>query len=481
MDLLPSNIDLSAAEVQLVHEVAREQTLQRVLQPAIAEYDVILIDCQPSLGLLTVNALTASDGVIVPLECEYFALRGVALLKTTIDKVTERLNPKLQIDGVLGTMYDGRTLHGREVMERLVQAWGDTVFHTVIRRTVKFSDSTVAGEPITTYAGTSAGSGRLPAAGEGGGWLVVSTCEPADRRRPLPADGRTRPGRRGRGSPASPADPEAADDGVADEEPARPGQAAPSGRVRHDEKMTVYVTSDELLDLEHARLMLRRNHGLGVDRGRLVRAAVAIWCWPTSSVNGDDSALVQRLPTRPRADPVSTECRHRMLTRAPRTNLRSRERPGARRRPPAPDDGPPAFAVRLENFEGPFDLLLSLIAKHKLDITEVALSKVTDEFIAFIKVGGKEWDLEQTSSFLLVASTLLDLKAARLLPQGDVEDEEDLALLEARDLLFARLLQYRAFKQVAGVARAADGRGGTAAPARGRASRSGSPPCCPRC
>ncbi|MGD9958686.1 MAG: ParA family protein [Nocardioides sp.] len=158
MDLLPSNIDLSAAEVQLVHEVAREQTLQRVLGPAIEQYDVILIDCQPSLGLLTVNALTASDGVIVPLECEYFALRGVALLKTTIDKVQERLNPKLVVDGVLGTMFDGRTLHSREVMDRLVQAWGDTVFHTVIRRTVKFSDSTVVGEPITTYASSSAGA-----------------------------------------------------------------------------------------------------------------------------------------------------------------------------------------------------------------------------------------------------------------------------------------------------------------------------------
>ncbi|MDQ3615261.1 MAG: segregation/condensation protein A [Actinomycetota bacterium] len=124
------------------------------------------------------------------------------------------------------------------------------------------------------------------------------------------------------------------------------------------------------------------------------------------------------------------------------------------------------FAVRLDNFEGPFDLLLSLISKHKLDITEVALSKVTDEFIAYIKAGGTNaartgagtdrtiappWDLEQTSSFLLVAATLLDLKTARLLPQGDVEDEEDLALLEARDLLFARLLQYRAFKQVASV------------------------------
>jgi chromosome partitioning protein len=158
MDLLPSNIDLSAAEVQLVHEVAREQTLQRVLAPALEKYDIVLIDCQPSLGLLTVNALTASDGVIVPLECEYFALRGVALLKTTIDKVRERLNPKLEIDGVLGTMYDGRTLHSREVMDRLVQAWGDKVFHTVIRRTVKFSDSTVAGEPITSYASGSTGA-----------------------------------------------------------------------------------------------------------------------------------------------------------------------------------------------------------------------------------------------------------------------------------------------------------------------------------
>jgi segregation and condensation protein A len=111
------------------------------------------------------------------------------------------------------------------------------------------------------------------------------------------------------------------------------------------------------------------------------------------------------------------------------------------------------FAVRLDNFEGPFDLLLSLIGKHKLDVTEVSLSQVTDEFLAHIKAGSADgvWDLEQTTSFLLVASTLLDLKAARLLPQGDIEDEDDLALLEARDLLFARLLQYRAFKQVAGI------------------------------
>ena len=126
--------------------------------------------------------------------------------------------------------------------------------------------------------------------------------------------------------------------------------------------------------------------------------------------------------------------------------------PGASSAPDHPDASEAGgFAVRLDNFEGPFDLLLSLIAKHKLDITEIALSQVTDEFIAFIRGAGDELDLEQTSSFLLVASTLLDLKAARLLPQGDVEDEEDLALLEARDLLFARLMQYKAFKQVAGI------------------------------
>jgi segregation and condensation protein A len=109
------------------------------------------------------------------------------------------------------------------------------------------------------------------------------------------------------------------------------------------------------------------------------------------------------------------------------------------------------FSVHLVNFEGPFDLLLQLISKHKLDITEIALSQVTDDFIAHIKALGSEWDLDQTSEFLLIAATLLDLKAARLLPQGDVEDSEDLALLEARDLLFARLLQYRAFKQIAGL------------------------------
>jgi chromosome partitioning protein len=158
LDILPSNIDLSAAEVQLVSEVAREQTLLRVLDSVKSRYDVILIDCAPSLGLLTINALTAADKVIMPLECEFFALRGIALLTDTITKVTDRLNPRLEILGILGTMYDARTLHSREVLERVVQAFGDRVFHTVIRRTVKFPETTVAGEPITTYATTSPGA-----------------------------------------------------------------------------------------------------------------------------------------------------------------------------------------------------------------------------------------------------------------------------------------------------------------------------------
>jgi len=154
LDILPANIDLSAAEVQLVGEVAREMVLSRVLRPLVDDYDVILIDCQPSLGLLTVNALTASHGVIIPLECEFFAMRGVALLVETIDKICDRLNPRLQVDGILATMYDSRTLHSKEVVRSVVDHFGDRVFHTVISRTVKFPDSSLAAEPITTYAST---------------------------------------------------------------------------------------------------------------------------------------------------------------------------------------------------------------------------------------------------------------------------------------------------------------------------------------
>jgi chromosome partitioning protein len=152
LDVVPANIDLSAAEVHLVNEVAREQILARVLRPVLDEYDVILVDCQPSLGLLTVNALTAAHGVLIPLECEYFALRGVALLVETIEKVKDRLNPALELDAILATMYDSRTLHSREVLERVVDAFGDSVLETVIGRTVKFPDATVAGTPITTFA-----------------------------------------------------------------------------------------------------------------------------------------------------------------------------------------------------------------------------------------------------------------------------------------------------------------------------------------
>jgi chromosome partitioning protein len=158
LDVLPANIDLSAAEVQLVGEVAREMVLARALRPIADEYDVIMIDCQPSLGLLTVNALTAAHGVVIPLECEFFALRGVALLVETIEKIQDRLNPRLEIDGIVATMYDSRTLHSREVVARVVEAFGDNVFHTVIARTVKFPDATVAAEPITSYAATSAGA-----------------------------------------------------------------------------------------------------------------------------------------------------------------------------------------------------------------------------------------------------------------------------------------------------------------------------------
>jgi len=158
MDLLPSNIDLSGAEVQLVHEVGREYVLGGVLQPVMQDYDMIMIDCQPSLGLLTINALACADSVIIPLECEYFAMRGVALLMETIDKVSRRLNTKLTIDGLLATMYDSRTLHTREVLSSMVNGFGDKVFHTVINRTVRFPDATVAGEPITSFDSGSMGA-----------------------------------------------------------------------------------------------------------------------------------------------------------------------------------------------------------------------------------------------------------------------------------------------------------------------------------
>ncbi|MBB6375560.1 chromosome partitioning protein [Pseudonocardia eucalypti] len=158
MDLLPSNIDLSAAEVQLVSEVGREQALGRAIRPVLAQYDMVLVDCQPSLGLLTINALACAHSVLIPLECEYFSLRGVALLIDTIEKVRDRLNPQLEISGIVATMYDPRTVHTREVRTRVMEAFGDLVFDATINRTVRFPETTVAGEPITRWAPNSAGA-----------------------------------------------------------------------------------------------------------------------------------------------------------------------------------------------------------------------------------------------------------------------------------------------------------------------------------
>lgn len=153
LDIIPANIDLSAAEVNLVNEVGREQFLAGILRKVSDHYDVILIDCQPSLGLLAVNALTAAHGVLIPLECEYFAMRGIALLLDIMERVRDRgLNPSLKLDGIVATMYDSRLLHSREVMEELVNNFGDTVLESVITRTVKFPDASIAGQPITVFA-----------------------------------------------------------------------------------------------------------------------------------------------------------------------------------------------------------------------------------------------------------------------------------------------------------------------------------------
>lgn len=155
LDLVPANIDLSAAEIQMVNEVGREHTLARALRPVRKDYDFIIIDCQPSLGLLTVNALACSQGVIIPMECEFFSLRGLALLTDTVEKVADRINFDLEVMGILVTMFDRRTRHAREVMDRVVEYFGDKVFDTVITRTVRFPETSVAGEPITTWAPSS--------------------------------------------------------------------------------------------------------------------------------------------------------------------------------------------------------------------------------------------------------------------------------------------------------------------------------------
>ncbi|MFJ5216651.1 segregation and condensation protein A [Streptomyces sp. NPDC088354] len=170
---------------------------------------------------------------------------------------------------------------------------------------------------------------------------------------------------------------------------------------------------------------------------------------PAPAQAPDDAPEAPSAAPAPSEPVVAPQAPHEALSGPPGPAAPERE---PERTPEAPaGEGDGKFTVRLANFEGPFDLLLQLISKHKLDVTEVALSKVTDEFMAHIRAMGPDWDLDQTTEFLVVAATLLDLKAARLLPAAEVEDEEDLALLEARDLLFARLLQYRAYKQIAAI------------------------------
>jgi hypothetical protein len=251
-------------------------------------------------------------------------MRGVALLVETIEKITDRLNPRLEIDGILATMYDGRTLHSARGRRERGRALRRPVFHTVISRTVKFPDATLAAEPITTYASAHKGAGAYRQ----------------------------------------------------------------------------------------------------LARELIARGGAALSAMDTPLRSGRTAGQRPGRPRSRRGDPGGV----------------------------SPGVHPPSLRGAPRRLRGPFDLLLGLIAKHKLDITEIALAKVTDEFIAHIRgraIRGRWWDLSQASEFVLVAATLLDLKAARLLPQTGPEDEDDLALIEARDLLFARLLQYRAYKDLA--------------------------------
>jgi chromosome partitioning protein len=152
LDIAVSSIDLAAAEIALSSLIGRERALSKALMAVADLYDYVLIDTPPSLGLLTINALTAADGVIVPVQCEYLSLRGLAQLEKTLELVRENLNPNVHIAGILPTMYDSRTVHGREAVEVLRQSFGDVVFNTMIRKTIKFAEAPVKGESVLKYA-----------------------------------------------------------------------------------------------------------------------------------------------------------------------------------------------------------------------------------------------------------------------------------------------------------------------------------------
>jgi len=158
LDFIRGHEDLAAAEAAFVTEIAKEHKLRKMLAPVIENYDDILIDCSPSLGTLTINALTASNGVIIPMECEYFAVLGLSLVKKTIDKIRENTNPELEIYGILATMFERKTGHSRDVLELIAKEFPDELLDTIISRTIRFSESTVKGEPVTTYASSSVGA-----------------------------------------------------------------------------------------------------------------------------------------------------------------------------------------------------------------------------------------------------------------------------------------------------------------------------------
>ncbi len=158
LDFLPANRDLGTAETTLGAEIGGQQFLKRTLNSLKDRYDVILIDCQPTMGQLTINALVAADEVIVPLQCEYFALHGFIELKGNLDKVKNFLNPDLKLIGILATMFDKKTVHNREVLTTILEKYPNDVFETIIAKTIRFPETTVVGEPITTYASSSGGA-----------------------------------------------------------------------------------------------------------------------------------------------------------------------------------------------------------------------------------------------------------------------------------------------------------------------------------
>ena len=160
IDIAPAGIELAGAELALSAMIGRERALERALRPLRETYDYILLDTPPSLGLLTINAMVASDGVIVPVQCEYLSLRGLAQLRETLRQVRDNLNPTVDIVGILPTMYDGRTLHGREAVAMLEESFGDRVFRTRIGRTIRFAEAPVAGQSVL----------RLEAHGQAARW-----------------------------------------------------------------------------------------------------------------------------------------------------------------------------------------------------------------------------------------------------------------------------------------------------------------------